>query len=167
MRLVVQRVDGARVLVDGEVVGAIEGPGLCVLVGATHDDTPELAARLADKVYDMRLFDGVAEHRQVTAPPAPPTAPAEPADSPAPAGAGRPREVGAADLGLPVLVVSQFTLYGRTTKGRRPTWEDGGPGGDRRGRGAPSASACASAARPWPRAASARRCAWSWSTTGP
>ncbi len=127
MRLVVQRVDGARVLVDGEVVGAIEGPGLCVLVGATHDDTPELAARLADKVYDMRLFDGVAEHRQVTAPPAPPTAPAEPADSPAPAGAGRPREVGAADLGLPVLVVSQFTLYGRTTKGRRPTWEDAAP----------------------------------------
>ena len=60
MRVVVQRVDGARVVVDGEVVGSIEGPGLCVLVGVTHDDTAEIAQRLADKVHDMRLFDADA-----------------------------------------------------------------------------------------------------------
>lgn len=113
MRAVVQRVDGARVVVDGEVVGSIEGPGLCVLVGATHTDTAQIAARLADKVYDMRLFDEVALGERL-------------------AGLGRPsggpRELSAADAGLPVLVVSQFTLYGSTRKGRRPTWEAAAPG---------------------------------------
>lgn len=111
--MVVQRVDGARVLVDGGVVGAIEGPGLCVLVGVTHTDTAELAGRLADKVYDMRLFDvdrltdrGIALHL--------------------PPGQGS-REVSASDARLPVLVVSQFTLYGSTKKGRRPTWEQAAP----------------------------------------
>jgi D-aminoacyl-tRNA deacylase len=105
MRVVVQRVDGARVLVDGEVVGSIEGPGLCVLAGATHTDTPEVARRLADKVYDMRLFDADAlgEHGPGT------------------------RELSASDAGLPVLVISQFTLYAQTRKGRRPTWEQAAP----------------------------------------
>ena len=113
MRAVVQRVDGARVQVAGEVVGSIEGPGLCVLVGVTHSDTPELAARLADKVYDMRLFDADAlAARGVVAGPS--------------AGPG-PRELSASDAGLPVLVVSQFTLYAQTRKGRRPTWEQAAP----------------------------------------
>ena len=113
MRAVVQRVDGARVQVAGEVVGSIEGPGLCVLVGATHSDTPELAARLADNVYDMRLFDAdTLAARGVVAGPA--------------AGPG-PRELSASDAGLPVLVVSQFTLYAQTRKGRRPTWEQAAP----------------------------------------
>lgn len=112
MRVVVQRVDGARVLVAGEVVGAIEGPGLCVLVGATHTDTAAVAAGLADKVYDMRLFDEAELGEEVTGRCAPP---------------GRPRELSAADLDLPVLVVSQFTLYGQTRKGRRPTWEQAAP----------------------------------------
>ena len=49
MRAVVQRVSQASVAVDGEIVGAIEEPGLLVLVGVTHDDTPEQAARLAAK----------------------------------------------------------------------------------------------------------------------
>lgn len=109
MRVVVQRVDGARVLVDGEVVGSIEGPGLCVLVGATHTDTAEIAQRLAEKVHDMRLFD--ADDLRAHMP-----------DVSLPAGQTG-RELSACDAGLPVLVVSQFTLYAQTRKGRRPTWE--------------------------------------------
>jgi D-tyrosyl-tRNA(Tyr) deacylase len=113
MRAVVQRVDGARVVVDGQVVGSIDGPGLCVLVGVTHSDTPELAARLADKVYDLRLFDEAALGERLTERRPPP--------------GQRPRELSASDVGLPVLVVSQFTLYGQTRKGRRPTWEQAAP----------------------------------------
>ena len=113
MRAVVQRVDGARVIVDGQTVGRIDGPGLCVLVGVTHSDTPELASRLADKVYDMRLFDEAALGERLTAEPLPP--------------GQRARELSASDVGLPVLVVSQFTLYGQTRKGRRPTWEHAAP----------------------------------------
>jgi D-tyrosyl-tRNA(Tyr) deacylase len=97
MRAVVQRSRDASVTVDGVVVGAFGGPGLVVLVGVTHDDTPARAVRLADKVYDLRIFDG-------------------------------PSEVSASDLELPVLVVSQFTLYADTRKGRRPTWEQAAPG---------------------------------------
>jgi len=114
MRAVVQRVDGARVTVAGEVVGAITGPGLCVLVGVTHTDTAALAARMADKVYDMRLFDEAALGERLTGVCLPP--------------GQRPREMSASDVGLPVLVVSQFTLYGQTRKGRRPTWEAAAPG---------------------------------------
>ena len=113
MRAVVQRVDGARVVVDGEVVGSIDGPGLCVLVGATHDDTPEVAQKLADKVYDMRLFDVDALRERLPEVGVPP-------------GQGS-RELSASDAGLPVLVVSQFTLYAQTRKGRRPTWEQAAP----------------------------------------
>lgn len=91
----IQRVDGARVDVDDDEVGVIEGPGLLMLVGVTHTDGEAQARRLANKAYDMRLFGG---------------------------------EVSAADLGLPVLVVSQFTLYADTRKGRRPTWDAAAPG---------------------------------------
>jgi len=97
MRAVVQRSCDASVTVDGAVVGSFDGPGLVALVGVTHDDTPIRAARLADKIYDLRIFDG---------------------DS----------EVSASDLDLPVLVISQFTLYADTRKGRRPTWELAAPG---------------------------------------
>ncbi|HEY8216396.1 MAG TPA: D-aminoacyl-tRNA deacylase [Acidimicrobiia bacterium] len=93
MRAVVQRVSGARVLVDGAVIGEI-GPGLCVLVGVTHDDAEASAQRLAEKLWRLRIFDD----------------------------AGGVMNVSAADAGLPVLVVSQFTLYGDTRKGRRPSW---------------------------------------------
>ncbi|MFF3276248.1 D-aminoacyl-tRNA deacylase [Streptomyces chrestomyceticus] len=58
MRAVVQRVDGARVEVDGGTVGEIVGEGLCVLVGVTHDDTPEKAERLARKLWSVRILDG-------------------------------------------------------------------------------------------------------------
>ena len=107
MRAVVQRSQDARVTVDGAVVGSFEGPGLVVLVGVTHDDDNDAAARLADKVYDLRIFG--PEHT--------------PDGAPGPSA----REVSASDLGLPLLVISQFTLYGDTRKGRRPTWDAAAP----------------------------------------
>lgn len=91
MRVVVQRVNGARVEVGGETVGAIDGPGLVVLVGVTHDDTAPIADRLADKVWGLRILGD---------------------------------ERSASDLGAPILVVSQFTLYADVKKGRRPSWND-------------------------------------------
>jgi len=93
MRGLVQRVARAAVTVDGEVVGAI-GPGLCVLVGVTHDDTAEAADKLARKLWELRIVadeDGVM-NRSV------------------------------ADTSGELLVISQFTLYGDTRKGRRPSW---------------------------------------------
>ncbi|WP_031508098.1 D-aminoacyl-tRNA deacylase [Streptomyces megasporus] len=95
MRAVVQRVDGAKVVVEGNVVGEIVGEGLCVLVGVTHDDTPEKAARLAHKLWSLRVLEG---------------------------------EKSCSDTGAPLLVVSQFTLYGDARKGRRPTWNAAAPG---------------------------------------
>lgn len=89
VRAVVQRVSQASVSVDDRVVGAISEPGLLVLVGVTHDDTPAKAARLAAKLWGLRVFPG---------------------------------ETSCSDLGAPLLVISQFTLYGDTRKGRRPTW---------------------------------------------
>jgi D-tyrosyl-tRNA(Tyr) deacylase len=83
------------VSVSGDVVGAIDEPGLMVLVGVTHDDTPVQAARLAAKLWGLRVFDG---------------------------------EVSCSDLGAPLLVISQFTLYGDTRKGRRPSWIAAAPG---------------------------------------
>jgi D-aminoacyl-tRNA deacylase len=95
VRAVVQRVTQASVTVDGEVVGAIAEPGLAVLVGVTHDDTPAKAARLAAKLWGLRILDG---------------------------------EKSCSDIGAPLLVISQFTLYGDTNKGRRPTWISAAPG---------------------------------------
>ncbi|GAA2054462.1 D-aminoacyl-tRNA deacylase [Catenulispora yoronensis] len=101
MRAVVQRVSEASVTVAGEVVGAIEGPGLCVLVGVTHDDTLAQAAQLARKLWTLRLFEGD----------------------------GTPgTERSCSDFGGPLLVISQFTLYGDARKGRRPTWIAAAPG---------------------------------------
>jgi len=93
VRALVQRVTRASVTVDREVVGAI-GPGLCVLVGVTHTDTGAEADRLADKVWNLRVFadEQGAMNRS------------------------------SADVGAEVLVVSQFTLYGDTRRGRRPSW---------------------------------------------
>ena len=96
-----QRADGARVSVGPDVVAEFAGPGLVVLVGITHSDLISDADRLAAKVHELRIFE--PRHGAIA-----------PDD-------GR-RELSAADLGLPILVVSQFTLYGDTRKGRRPTW---------------------------------------------
>jgi D-tyrosyl-tRNA(Tyr) deacylase len=91
----VQRVTRASVTVGDEAVGAI-GPGLCVLVGVTHADGAEQAAKLASKVWHLRIMDDEAGvmNRSV------------------------------ADTTQELLVVSQFTLYGDTSGGRRPSWID-------------------------------------------
>ena len=93
MRAVVQRVARARVSVGDEEVGAI-GPGLCVLVGVTHTDGEAEARKLADKVWGLRVFDDDDGVMNVSA----------------------------EDASAEVLVVSQFTLYGDTSRGRRPSW---------------------------------------------
>jgi D-tyrosyl-tRNA(Tyr) deacylase len=90
---VVQRVTEASVTVAGEVVGAI-GAGLCVLVGVTHDDDEATATKLADKLWNLRILDDAAGVMNVAA----------------------------SEVGAPLLVVSQFTLYGDAAKGRRPSW---------------------------------------------
>lgn len=93
MRAVVQRVTGASVSVDGAVVGRI-GRGLCVLLGVTHDDDADVARRMADKLFRLRVFDDD----------------------------GGVMNLSAADTGAELLVVSQFTVYGDTSGGRRPSW---------------------------------------------
>ncbi|NNE75165.1 MAG: D-tyrosyl-tRNA(Tyr) deacylase [Acidimicrobiales bacterium] len=98
MRAVVQRVSRASVTVDGDVVGSI-GAGLCVLLGVTHDDTPADAAKMADKLWGLRIFEDPASEDR----------------------AGQ-MNVSCADAGGEVLVISQFTLYGDTGKGRRPSF---------------------------------------------
>ncbi|MGC0315409.1 D-aminoacyl-tRNA deacylase [Kitasatospora acidiphila] len=107
MRAVVQRVSEAAVTVGGETVGAISGPGLCVLVGVTHDDTPAQAAQLARKLWSLRLFEDGGPSR--------PKAEGE-------------SELSCSDFDGPLLVISQFTLYGDARKGRRPTWNAAAPG---------------------------------------
>ena len=95
MRAMVQRVSQASVTVDGRTAGAISEPGLLVLVGVTHDDTAEKAAKLAAKLWGLRILEG---------------------------------EKSCSDVSAPLLVISQFTLYADTRKGRRPTWQAAAPG---------------------------------------
>ena len=93
MRALVQRVAEARVRVDGEVVGEI-GAGLCALVGATHEDDQNSAKKLANKLWHLRIFADENGHMN--------------------------RSV--AETSGEVLVISQFTLYGDTRRGRRPSF---------------------------------------------
>jgi D-aminoacyl-tRNA deacylase len=86
---VVARVTQASVVVDGETVGAIDEPGLLVLLGVGVSDDPDKAATMARKVHELRILRD---------------------------------EESCATTGAPLLVVSQFTLYGDTRKGRRPSW---------------------------------------------
>jgi D-aminoacyl-tRNA deacylase len=95
VRAVVQRVSQASVGVGGRVVGAIGEPGLLVLVGVTHQDTPQTAEKLAAKVWGLRILEG---------------------------------ERSCSDVGAPLLVISQFTLYADLGKGRRPSWQAAAPG---------------------------------------
>ena len=90
-----QRVTRASVTVDGVVVGALDGPGLLVLVGVTNDDGAAQVDLIARKIADLRILRD---------------------------------ERSALDAGAPVLVVSQFTLYADTLKGRRPTWNKAASG---------------------------------------
>jgi len=92
---VVQRVSQASVAVGGQVVGAIGEPGLLVFVGASHEDTPQTAAKLAAKLWGLRILRG---------------------------------ELSCSDTTAPLLVISQFTLYADTRKGRRPSWQGAAPG---------------------------------------
>jgi D-tyrosyl-tRNA(Tyr) deacylase len=96
VRVLVQRVTSASVVVDGTVVGRIapEDQGLVALVGVTHSDDVAIARQMAEKLWRLRVLDG---------------------------------EKSAADAGAPILVVSQFTLYADTRKGRRPSWNAAAP----------------------------------------
>jgi D-aminoacyl-tRNA deacylase len=98
MRVVVQRVRSARVLVEGRVEGEI-GAGLVVLLGVTHADTAEQAAFLANKIAGLRVFED----------------------------AGGRMNLSVADVAGSLLVVSQFTLYGDCRKGRRPSFDAAAP----------------------------------------
>ena len=90
-----QRVTRAAVRVDGEVVGAIDRPGLLVLVGVTPGDGPAQVELVARKIAELRILRD---------------------------------ERSAVEVGAPVLVVSQFTLYADVRKGRRPSWNGAAPG---------------------------------------
>lgn len=95
MRALLQRVTRAEVRVDGAVVGAI-GPGLLVLLGVGHDDDAATADTLARRVCELRIFEDEAgkTNRSLL------------------------------DTGGEALVVSQFTLYADTSRGRRPGFID-------------------------------------------
>ena len=99
MRVLLQRVSGASVTIDGAEVGAI-GTGVLLLVGVTHQDSQREADFLADKCANLRVFDdetGVMNRSLL-------------------------------DVGGEALVVSQFTLYGDTRRGRRPSYVEAAPG---------------------------------------
>lgn len=98
MRAVIQRVTRARVTVDDRVVGEI-GKGLVVLLGVARDDTKSDADSLASKIVALRIFDD----------------------------ADGKMNVSVKDIGGGLLVVSQFTLYGDTRRGLRPSWSDAAP----------------------------------------
>jgi D-tyrosyl-tRNA(Tyr) deacylase len=95
MRIVLQRVSQASVTIGDRVAGAV-GRGYCLLVGFTHTDTLEQVRWMADKVAGLRVFSDAEDKMNL----------------------------GLADIGGGVLVVSQFTLYGNTEKGRRPSFID-------------------------------------------
>jgi D-tyrosyl-tRNA(Tyr) deacylase len=95
MRVVLQRVSKAAVTIDGRVAGAIDC-GFCLLVGFTHGDTGDQVDWMAEKVAGLRLFSDTAGKMNL----------------------------GLDEVGGAVLVVSQFTLYGDTAKGRRPSFID-------------------------------------------
>ena len=89
MKAVLSRVTEASVTVDDEVVGALPGPGLLVLLGVSNDDDENDVSTMVRKISELRILRD---------------------------------ECSAVEVGAPVLVVSQFTLMGSTTKGRRPSW---------------------------------------------
>jgi len=93
MRVLLQRVTRASVTIDGAIVGAVDR-GFCLLVGFTHRDTTETVQWMAEKVLGLRLFYDPEGKMNLAL----------------------------ADVGGGVLVVSQFTLYGDATKGRRPSF---------------------------------------------
>lgn len=95
MKAVISRVTEASVTVDDEVVGALSGPGLLVLLGVSNDDDEDDVSTMVRKISELRILRD---------------------------------EQSAVEVGAPVLVISQFTLMGSTTKGRRPSWSRAAPG---------------------------------------
>ncbi|OQY30126.1 MAG: D-tyrosyl-tRNA(Tyr) deacylase [Anaerolineaceae bacterium 4572_5.2] len=95
MRLILQRVSSGGVSVDDEVVGKI-GAGYVILIGITHSDTAETAKKMAKKVVHLRVFSDEAGKMNRSA----------------------------LDVGAEMLVVSQFTLYANSRRGRRPGYTD-------------------------------------------
>ena len=98
MRAVLTRVKSASVAIDGQVVGSI-GKGFLILLGVGPEDTPEVCRYLAEKALGLRVFED--ENGKMN--------------------------LGLADVGGEVLVVSQFTLYGNCRKGRRPSFVEAAP----------------------------------------
>ena len=102
MKIVAQRASYGQVTVDGDVVGCLPSPGIVVLVGVTHTDTDAIAEKMAAKIWGLRILtnpDGMDPE------------------------AWSRGDVSASDIDAPLLVISQFTLYGDTRKGRRPSWD--------------------------------------------
>ena len=95
MRAVVQVASEAVVEVDSKTVGALDAPGLVILLGITHDDDQAAARKVAEKIWRLRILRD---------------------------------ETSAEASNAPLLVVSQFTLYGSVRKGRRPSWSEAAPG---------------------------------------
>jgi len=95
MKVIIQRTKGAKITVDGEIIGQI-GPGLVILLGITHEDTEKDADYLVQKIVNLRVFPGE----------------------------GDDFDLSALDSKKEILVVSQFTLYGSCKKGRRPDFND-------------------------------------------
>lgn len=99
MRLVIQRVTGASVIVAGETIASIAS-GLLVFAGITHTDDAAVIERMAEKLVGLRIFEDENGHM----------------------------DRALADTGGAVLCVSQFTLYGDVRRGRRPSWDEAAPG---------------------------------------
>jgi len=102
MKVVAQRASYGQVVVDDEVVGRLPSPGLVLLVGVTGSDTYAVAEKMAAKIWGLRILEspsGVTPEAWTRG------------------------DVSCSDVGAPLLVISQFTLYGDTRKGRRPSWD--------------------------------------------
>lgn len=109
MRAVIQRVAGAKCAVNGEVTGEFAGPGLVVLLGVTHTDGTAQVEKMARKIANLRIFDAPGAY--------------DAAGGSEKLAQARGAEVSALQLGLPVLLISQFTLYRFSLFGKRA---DGG-----------------------------------------
>ena len=101
MRIVAQRASVAQVVVEGEVVGHLPSPGLVLLVGITHDDTTAIADKLAAKIWNLRICETGEDLPE----------------------AWSRGNQSCSEINAPLLVISQFTLYADTRKGRRPSWD--------------------------------------------
>ncbi|WP_282938471.1 D-aminoacyl-tRNA deacylase [Corynebacterium auriscanis] len=109
MKAIISTVSEASVTVDGQTIAEVTGPALLALIGAGRDDAPDSWETMARKIAELRLF------------------PADPAQTATDHWEGS-RDTSVEEIGGSVLVVSQFTLMGRTAKGRRPSWSDAAPG---------------------------------------